>query len=105
MAQGGDITKGDGSGGTSIYGDSFDDEAFIFRHSAPGVLSMANAGPNSQSSQFFITYEAAPWLDNKHVVFGRLLAGEDILNAMESRGSTSGEVVDGPVVIADCGLL
>lgn len=93
MAQGGDITDGDGTGGLSIYGRHFPDEAFVKRHEARGVLSMANSGPNTNSSQFFVLFGPAAHLDRKHVVFGRLLqdAGQ-MLRRMEAHGSKSGDV-------------
>ncbi|CAJ1397952.1 unnamed protein product [Effrenium voratum] len=92
MAQGGDITHGNGRGGESIYGKTFRDEweHGIVHHTEPGLLSMANRGRNTNGSQFFITLAPAPWLDNKHVVFGRVLYGMDVVRAMEKRGSRSG---------------
>lgn len=87
MAQGGDFTAGNGTGGESIYGNKFADENFIHKHTTRGQLSMANAGPGTNGSQFFITYGAFPHLDGKHVVFGELIEGSDVLDALESVSS------------------
>ena len=103
ILQGGDITSGDGRGGESIYGRRFDDEPFVRKHSAKGLLSMANSGPNSNGSQFFITLDALPHLDGKHVVFGRVVAGVEYAVAIGGAcGSAAGTPVRG-VTIADCG--
>ena len=90
MAQGGDITMGDGTGGESIYGEKFDDENFDLKHQKPHLLSMANAGGNTNGSQFFITFAVTPWLDNRHTVFGEVLEGFEVLQHLESIGSPSG---------------
>ncbi|KAM4087452.1 hypothetical protein ACJW30_10G178500 [Castanea mollissima] len=102
MAQGGDFSKGDGTGGESIYGGKFADENFRLKHDGAGFLSMANCGPNTNGSQFFITFKRQPHLDGKHVVFGKVVKGLDLLKKIEQLATTGGKPA-GPVKIVDCG--
>ncbi|XP_064456104.1 peptidyl-prolyl cis-trans isomerase E-like [Ornithodoros turicata] len=104
MCQGGDITNHNGTGGRSIYGKKFEDENFELKHVGPGVLSMANSGPNTNSSQFFLTTGRTEWLDGKHVVFGQVVSGMEIVKKMEACGCSSGKVSK-RVQIANCGEL
>ena len=103
MCQGGDFTDGRGTGGESIYGTRFEDESFALAHTAPGMLSMANSGPNSNGSQFFITTAPAPWLDGKHVVFGRVIDGMLTVRKMEAVPVGANSKPTLPVLITECG--
>ena len=102
MCQAGDFERSDGTGGSSIYGYRFEDESFYFKHDKPFLLSMANSGKNTNGSQFFITTVRTPHLDNKHVVFGRVLSGQHVVQAIEDCGVEGGHVFK-TVMIENCG--
>jgi cyclophilin family peptidyl-prolyl cis-trans isomerase len=105
MIQAGDITNGNGAGGFSIYGEKFNDENFNLTHNQPGILSMANAGPNTNNSQFFITTKKADFLDGKHVVFGIVSSGFDIIRKIENLKTDENDKPLEDVIIQDCGLI
>ena len=104
MVQGGDFEKGDGTGGSSIYGPKFPDEEFWLDHDRAGLLSMANTGPNTNGSQFFITLNAADWLNKKHVIFGRVVLGMTIVRDIENTPVSEKDAPKDEIIIVDCGI-
>lgn len=105
VIQGGDFVKGDGTGSISIYGEHFPDENFKLTHDSPGLLSMANNGPNTNGCQFFITCGRCSWLDGKHVVFGKVVQGIDIVRMIENSPVTAYKKPIHSIIISDCGQM